>query len=392
MDKMKVSLLAGMLAVTVMVSGCANGGLAGGQKVATVNGAVISKAEYDKTYSEFQKSFHLENVPEEQKGMLDDYLKQMTLNKLILQTLINTEANKAGIKVSDEEVKQYKQDKIFNDPALKEQFKAFLSQNKMQESDFDAMLRENLLLNKFMEAKGGQQVQVTDAEVKNFYDKNVEQFKMPESIRAEHILVKAIEPQLKQELRKANEKISDAELQKGLEAKKQALKAKADQLYAEVKANPAKFEEVAKKNSEDTMSAVKGGDLGFMPEGTVDPSFWAAAEKTEKGQLYPGVVTSQFGYHIIKVLDRKAAHQQTFDEAKAAIREQMSQQKKQAFLQQWAQQQRAAAKIDVEKAYQPKEPEMGASAETGAQGGAAPAAGQPAEKSADAGKSAAGHP
>jgi parvulin-like peptidyl-prolyl isomerase len=360
MNKAKVSLLAGMLAMTVMVSGCAKGGLGGGQKVATVNGITITKAEYDKTYSDFEKSFHIENVPEGQKSALGDYLKQMTLNKLILQTLINNEASKTGIKVTDAEVKDYKESKIFNDPTLKEQFTAFLSQNKMQESDFDAMLRENLLLNKFMEAKGGQAIEVSDSEVKNFYDKNVDQFKVPESIHAKHILVKAIEPQIKQEIRKGNEKITDAELEKNVAAKKQDLKVKADKLFTAIKANPGQFEEIAKKSSEDAMSAVKGGDLGYMPEGTVDPAFWAAADKTPKGQLYPGVVASQFGYHIIKVLDHKAPHQQTFAEAQDSIREQMTQQKKQAFLQQWAQEQRSVAKIDVEKNYQPKEPEAAA--------------------------------
>lgn len=372
MNKTKVSVLAGLLAVTVFVSGCSQGGLGGGQKVATVNGTAITKAEYDKTYNDFQKSFHLDNVPAEQKGVLDDYLKQMTINKLILQTLINNEAEKSGIAVTDEEVKTYKQEKIFSDPALKEQFKTFLSTNKMKESDFDAMLRENLLLNKFMEAKGGEEVKVSDSEVKNFYSKNVEQFKMPESIHAKHILVKAIVPQMKQELREKDPKITDADLEKKISDQKNALKAKADKIYADVKANPAKFEEIAKKDSEDKASAERGGDLGFMPEGTVDPMFWAAADKTPKGQLYPGVVASQFGYHIIKVLDHKAPHQQTFDEAKENIREQMSQQKKQAFLQQWAQKQRAVAKIDVEKAYQPKEPSAEAEGSMMAPGGADP--------------------
>lgn len=360
MNKAKVSLLAGMLAVTVLVSGCGKGGLGGGQKVATVNGTAITKAEYDKTYSDFQKSFHLENVPAEQKDVLDDYLKQMTMNKLILQTLINNEAEKSGIKVTDAEVKEYKEEKIFKDPVLKEQFKTFLSENKMKESDFDAMLRENLLLNKFMEAKGGEAVKVTDAEVKNFYEKNTDQFKVPESIHAKHILVKAIVPQMKQEIRKDNPKITDAELEKDIAKEKKEREAKAEKLYQEVKANPAKFEELAKKNSEDPTSAVKGGDLGYMPEGTVDPSFWQAAEKTPEGKLHQGVVASQFGYHIIKVLDHKAPHQQTFAEAKDNIREQMSQQKKQAFLQQWAQKQRSVAKIDVEDAYKPKEEAAGA--------------------------------
>ncbi len=373
MNKAKVSFLAGMLAVTVMVSGCAKGGFS--PKVATVNGTVITKAEYDKTFGEMQKNMGLDSAgaDPEQKKLLDDYLKQMTLNKLIMQTLIDNDAAKSGISVTDADVKAYKEEKIFKDPAIKAQFQTFLTTNKMSESDFDAMVKETLLLNKFMDVKGGDAVKVSDSEVKNFYDKNVDQFKMPESIHAQHILVKAIVPQLKQELRKTQPNITDAELEKNISAKKQELKAKAEKLFSEVKAKPAEFEKIAKENSEDTMSAVKGGDLGYMPAGTVDPSFWQAADKTPKGQLYPGVVSSQFGYHIIKVLDHKAPHQQTFEEAKADIREHMAQQKKQVFMQQWVQGQRAVAKIQVEPAYEPKK-EPAAAAQQG--GAMAPKAGE----------------
>jgi parvulin-like peptidyl-prolyl isomerase len=358
MSKAKASILAGMLAVTVFVSGCAGqGGMSGG-KVAVVNGTVISKADFDKTYGEFEKAFHLDAAPQQQREAMSDTLKQMTMNKLINMTLLSNEATKEGIKVTDADVKQYKQEKILSNPVIAEQFHAFLKQNNMQETDFDAMLKDNLLWQKFTDAKGGTNVQVSDADVKSYYTKNTEQFKQPEQIHASHILVKAIVPQLKQELRTKNPKITDSELDKQIAAQKEQLKAKADKLYTEVKANPAKFEELAKKNSDDTMSAIKGGDLGFMAENNIDPSFWAAAEKTPDGKLYPGVVTSQFGYHVLKVLGHKAPHQLSYDEAKSMIREQMSQQKKQAFLQNWFESQKALAKIDVEPAYQPKAAEQ----------------------------------
>ncbi|MCE3234254.1 MAG: hypothetical protein K0Q50_434 [Vampirovibrio sp.] len=376
MKNAKASILAGMLACTVFLSACSNqGGLSGG-KVATVNGTTITKAEYDKTYGEFEKAFNLETAPPQQKDQMADMLKQMTLNKLILQTLIYNEASKAGIQVTDADVTKYKQEKIFNNPTLKEQFKTFLDKNKMKEADFDAMLRDTLLLNKFMDAKGGQEVKVSDAEVKTFYDKNVDQFKIPERIHASHILVKAIVPEMKQEIRAKNPKITDTELDKEINTEKQQLKVKADKLYAEVKANPNKFSELAQKNSEDPTSAKNGGDLGEIPESNIDPTFWAAAEKTPDGKIYPGVVATQFGYHIIKVTDRKPPHQQTFDEAKEMIREHMSQEKKQAFLAKWAEQQKAVAKIDIEPAYQPKTP----AAEMGGQAGGMPQAAQPIQQ------------
>lgn len=379
MSKAKASILAGMLAATVFVSGCANqGGLGGGGKVAVVNGTVITKSEFDKTYTEFEKAFHLDTAPQQQREAMADTLKQMTMNKLIMETLIENEANKDGIHISDADVKKYKQEKILSKPEIAEQFHAYLKQNNMQESDFDAMLKDNLLWQKFTELKGGAAVQVSDADVKSFYDKNAEQFKIPERIHASHILVKAIVPQMKQELRTKNPKITDSEIDKDIAGEKEKLKAKADKIYSEVKADPAKFETLAKEDSDDTMSAQKGGDLGFMAESNIDPSFWAAANKTPDGKLYPGVVTSQFGYHIIKVISRQAPHQETFGEAKEMIREHMAQEKKQAFLQNWYESQKAVAKIDVEPAYKPK------AAET------APAAGGAAMQAMPAGKEAPG--
>jgi peptidyl-prolyl cis-trans isomerase C len=354
MNKTKSSILAGVLACTVLLSACTKGGGLSSEKVATVNGTPISKAEYDKTYSEFEKAFHLESAPEQQRNYLADTLRQMTLNKLILQTLVYNEAKKAGIQVTDADVKDYKQKKIFNDPALKEQFQTFLTQNNMKESDFDAMLKDNLLLNKFMDAKGGAQVQASDAELKAYYTKNQEQFKIPERIKASHILVKAIVPQMKQELRSKSPNIKEEELDKTISAKRQELKTKADKIFAEVKANPAKFEELAKANSDDPMSAKRGGDLGYLVESNIDPAFWAAAEKTENGKLHPSVVSTQFGFHILKVLDRQPPHMQSFEEAKEGLREHLEQEKKQEFLEKWAKDQKATAKIEIEPEYEPK--------------------------------------
>ncbi len=356
MSRAKAPLLAGLTALTVLFSGCAgkHAGLNAGGKVATVDGTVISQADYDKTFNEFKQAFGLDNMPEQQKEMLSETIKQMALNKLILHTMIDNEAKKAGITVTDADVKTYKEEKILKDPAMKAQLQNFLTQNKMSDADFDAMIKENLLLNKFMDVKGGKQVAVTDAETKTFYDKNTDQFKLPERIRASHILVKAIVPEMKQEMREKNAKISDTELEKEISTQKAALKIKADKLFADVKAKPAEFETIAKKNSDDTMSAKQGGDLGYMAQSSIDPVFWEALEKTPNGKMYPGVLPTQFGYHIIKVIDHKPAKQETYVEAKDMIHDQLSQQKKQEFLKQWAEIKKAQAKIVIEPAYQPK--------------------------------------
>lgn len=354
---LKNALLAGVLAVSVTLAGCSakSGGLLGGEKVATVNGTVITKAEYDKTYNEFTRAFGLDKMPKEQQIALTEMVKQMTMQKLIMKTLITDEAEKAGIKVADADVKKYKEEKIFSNPAVKEQFQAFLKQSEMKESDFDAMLRENLLISKFMEKQGGAQVQVTEAEAKAVYDKNKAQFKLPDRIHAEHILVKAIVPEMKKEEREKNPKITDAELDKAIAAKQSELKAKAEKLLQEVKKNPEKFAEVAKANSDDTASAERGGDLGFMTESTTDPQFWAALKKTPEKTLHPNVVSTIYGYHIMRVQAHSPAHQESFAEVREQLQEQLSQEKKQEFLKKWTEQKRNAAKIVIEPAYQPKE-------------------------------------
>lgn len=351
--RVKSVILSGLLAGTVFLAGCA-GGLAD-SKVATVDGTPITRTAYDKTYKEFQKAFYVGNVPDSQKAALTDTLKRMTLEKLIAQTLIYNEAAKAGVTVTSAEVTDYKNKKILKDPVIAQQFKAFLTQNKMQESDFDAILKDNLLANKLIEAKGGPQVAVSDAEIKTLYDKHKDQFRHPERIHASHILVKAIEPQMKQELRAKTPTISDAELGKAVARQKETLKAKADKLFSEVKANPSRFEALAKVDSEDAASAGQGGDLGFMAQESTDPAFWAAIQKTPDGRLYPGVVSTPFGFHIVKVLAHQPPYVQTFEEAKPLIRDHLAQMKRQAFMQQWIEQQKTAAKIDIEPAYKPQE-------------------------------------
>lgn len=383
MKRTNALFLAGMLACTVFLTSCSNSAIGG--KVATVDGTPITRSAYDKTYQEFQKAFYVGNIPENQKAALADTLKRMTINKLIFQTLIYNEAAKNGVTVSSADVDSYKKNKIFKDPAVKQQFQQFLTQNKMQESEFDAMLKDNLLVNKLMESKAGPELAVTDAEIKSTYEKNKEQFKLPERIHASHILISAIEPQLKKEFRAKNPKITDAELSKAVAAQKAALKQQAEKILAEVKANPAKFEDLAKADSQDPGSAKQGGDLGFMVQNSTDPAFWTAIEKTPAGQLDPTLVSSQFGYHIVKVLEHAAPHTQSFEESKGMIKERLSQMKKQAFMQKWAEEQKAVAKISVEPAYQPKEtpvaPPASAAMPIKPEAAAAPA--QPAAKAAN---------
>ncbi len=144
---------------------------------------------------------------------------------------------------------------------------------------------------------------VSDAQLHAEYSKSMDNFRMPERIHVRHILV-------------STQGKSDAE--------KKALKAKADDILKQLK-NGADFAELAKKDSDDKGSGEKGGDLDWIVKGQMDPQFEAAAFALKPKELSP-VVTTTFGYHIIQVLDKEAAHVKPFDEVKAGLADELKKQ------------------------------------------------------------------
>jgi peptidyl-prolyl cis-trans isomerase D len=150
------------------------------------------------------------------------------------------------------------------------------------------------------------EVAPSEGEIAEYYELNKdERFAEPEQIRARHILVK-VAP-------KANE-----------EAKAPARK-KADDLLAQLKAG-GDFEALAKKNSDDPGSASKGGDLGFFPRGRMTPAFESAAFALEPGSLSE-VVETPFGFHIIRLEERREAGNKPPDAVRGEIVETLAQEK-----------------------------------------------------------------
>jgi peptidyl-prolyl cis-trans isomerase D len=133
---------------------------------------------------------------------------------------------------------------------------------------------------------GGQQIE-------RYYNDNIQQYSTPEQVRASHILLKT-------------EGKDDA-----------AVKKQAEDLLAQIKKG-ASFEELAKKHSQDEGSAVKGGDLDFFNKGQMVPEFDKVAFELQPGQM-SDVVKSQYGYHIIKVTDKRAPTQKTLAEVRSQI-------------------------------------------------------------------------
>ena len=155
---------------------------------------------------------------------------------------------------------------------------------------------------------------LTDAEMKSFYDKNMDKFKTPDQVRASHILVKS---------EKDAQDIL-AQLEKG-----------------------ANFEELAKKNSSDA-TAAKGGDLGWFSKGSMVPEFEKVAFSLKEGQL-SDIVKTQYGFHIIKVTGKRPAGVRSFEEVKEQIKAALMPAKQQEFFQKIKDDLKKTAKISVKE-------------------------------------------
>jgi len=162
-------------------------------------------------------------------------------------------------------------------------------------------------------------VQVTRDDLQAYYNQHRDQYRVAEQAKVSHILIKTPLPA-------ADGKVDE----KGVgEAQKRA-----EDLLKQLNAG-AKFEDLAKKYSEDSGSAKEGGSLGWIGKGRTVPEFEKAAFSLPKGQI-SGLVKSSYGFHIIRVDDRQDAHMKTLDEVKGEIEAVVKQQKTQEIAQKQA--------------------------------------------------------
>ncbi|MEO5795015.1 MAG: SurA N-terminal domain-containing protein [Rhodoferax sp.] len=141
-------------------------------------------------------------------------------------------------------------------------------------------------------------IQPNEQDLKTYFKENADRLAGKEERRASHILINAPKDAPADERKKA--------------------RAKAEELLAVVKKNPASFAEVAKKNSQDTGSAVKGGDLDYFGRGAMVKPFEDAAFALKKGDI-SDIVESDFGYHIIQLTDIRSPKQRSFEEMRPEL-------------------------------------------------------------------------
>ena len=296
-------------------------GAGGGEKVATVNSTPISAGELDSAVQAFvRRQSGGQPIPPEQQAQV----RQMVLDALIGRELIYQHSVKSGIRPTEAEVDQAFAG-IRGNFDTPEAWQGYLDAEGVNEAQARERVARNLAIDKVVQESVAAKVSVSDADIRKFYDENPQQMQHPEQVRASHILLR-VEPS-------------------AAEAERDPIRARAAELLARAKQG-GDFAALARENSQDPGSASRGGDLGFFARGQMVPSFDAAAFSLEVNAI-SDVVQTDFGYHIIKVTERRPAGIVPFGEVSERIGQFLRQQKSQAEVQAFVAGLRGAADVQI---------------------------------------------
>lgn len=319
-------LLATVALSAILFTGC---GIKSAQTIIKVNGQNITQGQFDEKFNQSAQGGMMSqlgiNIKDGKNSFLYYLIKDKVVQELIVRELLNQEIQKRGIKVTNEDVDNAVKE-IVDKVGSKEQLNQLLKQNGITTAQFKKDLTEEVKMRKLAKELGNSTV--SDADTKKYYNDNIAQFKYPDKVRASHILISVVPEEIEEVITsdKANEKLSQEEIKKKVDEEIAARIAKAEKLAVEAKQDPSQFAKLAKENSDDTTTAVKGGDLGFFAAPEMVPEFSKAAFSM-KPNTVSNVVKTQFGYHIIMVTDKMAAGQQPYEKVKNDIKGFMENQK-----------------------------------------------------------------
>lgn len=178
-------------------------------------------------------------------------------------------------------------------------YRAALLQQGTTEEALKSDLKENLAIQKLIETQLVPAVKVEDAAIQAFYEENAQRMIEPESFHASHILLRVA---------------AEAEA-----SERAAVRARAEALLAKAKGGTP-FADLARESSEDPGSKERGGDLGWVRKGQTVPQFEQAALALDPGTL-SGVVESPFGYHLIRLHEKRPERKVPLEEAKPRIQQ-----------------------------------------------------------------------
>lgn len=295
--------------------------------VASVNGTKITQADLDREIVNISNRYS-----NQMKGLpLPDDIANKALDTLITRQLLYEASQKAQIKINENDVDQNLQQTISRFPD-KETFDSALKRENVTIDELKSEIRHGLAIQTYVEDMFVSKTEVSDDELKTYYETNPELFKHPEMVRASHILVSL-----------------DAEAN---DAQKAEALAKIEEVAKKVKEG-GDFAELAKANS-DCPSSNNGGDLGFFKKGQMVKPFEDAAFSMNSGEVSP-IVETRFGYHIIKVTEKQEEGSYSMDQVKPQIQQVLIREKVQKLLEKDIETLKAKAEIKTFKSLDEKQ-------------------------------------
>jgi peptidyl-prolyl cis-trans isomerase SurA len=262
--------------------------------VAIVNQEVITLSEVEKSMGPFQEEIKTEDRLERRKKIQGVFRE--ILEKLIEEKLIDQEVNKAGIKVTSKEVEGALEEIKKRNAATQEDLEKALANEGLTVEAFKKQIEKRLQRTKFLQWAVKTEPKLGEKELRDFYRNNIDRYRTSESFRPGHILFtipKEATSERVLEIRRKCQKVLE-KIKKGED-----------------------FGEMALLYSEDASSKDRG-DLGFVKRGDLLPAFEREALRLQVGEV-SGIVRTDFGFHLIKLLDRKGGDPPPFEKVKERV-------------------------------------------------------------------------
>ena len=263
--------------------------------VAVVNQEIIILSEVEKAADLFQGEIKAEDRWERQEQVQRVFRKALDI--LIEEKLLDQEVKKAGIKVTAKEIEGAIDDIKGRNAITQEDLEKVLAKDGVSIEAFRKQIEARLQRMKFLQWAMKVESKTGEKELRDFYQKNIDQYRTDESYRPGHILFAVPK---------------EASLQKTLEIRKKC------QMVLEKITRGEDFGEMALLYSED-ISAKDRGDLGFFKKGELIPEFEKEALRLRVGEM-SGPIRTNLGYHIIKLLDRKGETPLPFEEVREKVK------------------------------------------------------------------------
>ena len=263
--------------------------------VAVVNGAVIKQKEVDRRMDALERNLLLEGKVIPADKVLE--AKRRILERLIDEEVLYQESQRKKIDVEQSAINE-EIGKLREQFSSDAEFEKGMTDINLSEEDLKSYIRRSLSIRKLLDEEIVAKVKISEEEVRLFYDTHPDLFQQKDEVRASHILIRAATKSDDSEKKEARQKLEG--IRKRLEQGED-------------------FAALAKEFSQ-CPSAARGGDLGYFGKGKMVKAFEDAAFALKTGEI-SGIVETDFGFHLIKVTDKKSEGMKTYDEAKDNIRQ-----------------------------------------------------------------------